>query len=244
MPLAVLPALEPEADPEAHFSVVDVDGSCLRVRESAGFDGKILDCVGNGALLQDLGSWVEVEAAGVIWRMVRTPAGFDGWAASEFLLKGDPSELLVDTPTPVPTSTPSPAEIVTSPPVVGTPTLENPPEAVASLTGLLVPIAGACLPELEDLLPNTPREYRAGVHEGIDLYDGVACVLLERGTEVLAIADGTIIRADTDFAEMTLGELDELLMRSQENGFTTEDCWQPARLGQCEAREIRGLIEV
>ena len=91
------------------------------------------------------------------------------------------------------------------------------------MTGLLVPVAGACLPELEPLLPNAPREYRAGIHEGIDLYDGVACVPLEKGTEVLAVAGGTVIRADRDFVEMTLEELDELLMRSQENGFTMEE---------------------
>ena len=213
LPSAVLPALEQETDPGAYFGVVDVDGSCLRVRESAGFDSKVLDCVGNDVLLQDLGRWVEVESGGVIWRMVRTPTGLEGWAASEFLLEEGPSEFLVSTPPSVPTS----------PPVAGTPSLENSPEAVTSLTGLLVPVAGACLPELEPLLPNAPREYRAGIHEGIDLYDGVACVPLEKGTEVLAVADGTVIRADRDFVEMTLEELDELLMRSQGNGFTMEE---------------------
>ena len=223
LPSAVLPALERETDPEVYFGVVDVDGSCLRVRESAGFDGRVLDCVGNDVLLQDLHRWVEVEPDGTIWRMVRTPAGLEGWAASEFLLEGGSSESLVSAPPPVPTSTASPVQIVTNPPIAGTPTLENSPEVVTSLTGLLVPVAGACLPELEILLPNAPREYRAGIHEGIDLYDGVACVPVERGTEVLAVAEGTVIRADRDFVEMTLGELDELLARSEENGFTTEE---------------------
>ena len=223
LPSAVLSALEQEIDPEAYFGVVDVDGSCLRVREPAGFDGKVLDCVGNDVLLQDLHRWVEIESGGMIWRMVRTPAGLEGWAASEFLLEVGPSEFLVRTPPPVPTSTTSPDQIVTSPPVAGTPALENSLEAVASLTGLLMPVVDACLPELELLLPNAPREYRAGIHEGIDLYDGVACVPVERGTEVVAMADGTVIRADRDFVEMTLGELDELLVRSQENGFTTEE---------------------
>ena len=83
-----------------------------------------------------------------------------------------PSEFLVSTPPPVPTSTP----------VAGTPALDSSLEAVTSLIGLLMPVASACLPELELLLPNVPREYRAGIHEGINLYDGVACVPLERGT--------------------------------------------------------------
>ena len=50
-----------------------------------------------------------------------------------------------------------------------------------SVDRLVMPIEGACLPEVAALLPNAPREYRAGIHEGIDLYDGYVCAPGEKG---------------------------------------------------------------
>lgn len=109
-----------------------------------------------------------------------------------------PNGEYVPTPTPVPTARP-----------------ENP---VGS--GFIVPIAGACLPDVPNLLPNAVREYRAGVHEGVDFFHGFSCVDIDVGTPVLAVAAGRVIRADHQFTEMTREELDEILNRSLQQGYT------------------------
>ena len=67
-----------------------------------------------------------------------------------------------------------------------------------------MPIAAACLPAFAGQLPNAPRAYRNGIHEGVDLYPGVACALIQAGTPVLAMAPGTVIRADWDYADLTV----------------------------------------
>ena len=88
---------------------------------------------------------------------------------------------------------------------------------------LVMPINGACLPEIPSLLPNAPRRYRAGIHEGIDFYDGYVCAPVRKGTEVVAVGSGVVIRADHDFVEMTTEQVGQLLRRSQEMGYTEEE---------------------
>jgi murein DD-endopeptidase MepM/ murein hydrolase activator NlpD len=71
-------------------------------------------------------------------------------------------------------------------------------------------------------MPNAPRDYRWGVHEGIDFYDGDACVPIERGMPVLAAKTGVVIRADHDYQAITAEEMDALLARSEQQGHTDE----------------------
>jgi LysM repeat protein len=87
-------------------------------------------------------------------------------------------------------------------------------------SGYLFPIGGSCLPNADNLMPNAPREYRAGIHEGVDFYTGYNCAPVQDGTPVLAVKFGTIIRADHDFVEMTPEKLDEILNRSKAQGYT------------------------
>ena len=57
------------------------------------------------------------------------------------------------TPTPIPpTATPTPPDLTV-------------------FRNFIYPIKGACLPSSDDLMPNAPREYRGGIHEGVDFYD-------------------------------------------------------------------------
>lgn len=114
------------------------------------------------------------------------------------------------TPTPTPTATPTP-----------------------SLTGFIFPLEGACLPSSDNLMPNAPRPYRAGIHEGIDFYPGFACAAGGQGAPVLAAKDGVVIRADWDFVEMTPQELQELLDRSQAQGYT-----DPEALDRFRGRQV------
>jgi murein DD-endopeptidase MepM/ murein hydrolase activator NlpD len=59
-------------------------------------------------------------------------------------------------------------------------------------------------------MPGASRSYRDGVHEGIDFYDVDNCTKIEKGTPVLAAKDGTVIRADLDYHDLTQPELDTL----------------------------------
>jgi murein DD-endopeptidase MepM/ murein hydrolase activator NlpD len=72
----------------------------------------------------------------------------------------------------------------------------------------IYPIAGACLPSSDALMPNASRDYRGGVHEGVDFYGSDNCTTIEKGTPVLAAKDGTVIRADHDYHPLTQEELD------------------------------------
>jgi len=101
------------------------------------------------------------------------------------------------------------------------------------LTGFVFPIRGAWLPSREDLLPNAPRTYRRGIHEGIDFYNGNACVPIRSGTPVVAAKDGVVIRSDTDFVEMTPAELEEVMQRVERQGYT-----DPESLDRFRGRQI------
>ena len=67
------------------------------------------------------------------------------------------------------------------------------------LSGFIVPVGGLDVPTEEQYLPNSPRAYRAGYHEGIDFP-------VTSGTPVVAAKAGTIARIDTDFTDWTTAE--------------------------------------
>lgn len=79
--------------------------------------------------------------------------------------------------------------------------------SLATLTGFAWPLAGACLPRGDQLMPNAPRPYRNGSHEGIDFYQTDNCTLIGKGTPVLAAKAGTVIRADLDYKDITAAEV-------------------------------------
>jgi len=76
------------------------------------------------------------------------------------------------------------------------------------LTGFAIPIPDACISEFEGHQPNSLREYRNGIHEGLDFYEFGSCVPLGLGSVVIAAKDGLIVRADGDYTELTQAELD------------------------------------
>ena len=101
------------------------------------------------------------------------------------------------------------------PTVVATTTAADP-----RLTGFSYPIAGACLPESDNLMPNAPREYRSGIHEGVDFYASDNCVDIPVNAPVMAVKAGKVIRADHSFVEMSPDELNGILARTQAQGYT------------------------
>lgn len=93
----------------------------------------------------------------------------------------------------------------TATPLAATSTPEPPDLTV--FHDFIFPIAGGCLPQSDNLMPNAPREYRGGTHEGVDLYGIDNCVTIEAGTPAIAGKDGIVIRADQDYRDLTPDEL-------------------------------------
>ncbi|HEY5638748.1 MAG TPA: LysM peptidoglycan-binding domain-containing M23 family metallopeptidase [Dehalococcoidia bacterium] len=87
-------------------------------------------------------------------------------------------------------------------------------------TGWLVPVEGACLPTDDNQMPNAPRDYRFGVHEGVDFFTGFSCVDVELGTPAFASKAGRVVRADHIYKPLTRSELDDLLAKVEEQGYT------------------------
>jgi hypothetical protein len=73
-------------------------------------------------------------------------------------------------------------------------------------------------------LAGAPRAYRNGIHEGFDFYDGaVSGAPIAYGTAIVAMASGTVIRADHGYVEMTRAEYDEVIQASRTVMVTPED---------------------
>ena len=102
----------------------------------------------------------------------------------------------------VPASTPEPLPFTPTPP----PSDLDP----ADLRGFAWPLEGACLPDSERLMPNSPREYRNSTHEGVDWYDLSSCARVSEGTPVMAMYDGVVLRADLGYLDLTTDALDGL----------------------------------
>jgi len=108
--------------------------------------------------------------------------------------------------------------------------------------GFKFPIEGACLPNVDKLMPNAPREYRAGIHEGVDFYAGYNCANVAEGTPVTAAKAGTVVRADHGFTEFTADELQELLNRSLAQGYTDAEALDRFRGRQVWVDHGNGVV--
>src|SRR5256714_5727526 len=81
------------------------------------------------------------------------------------------------------------------------------------LSGFIVPVGGTQVPMEEQYLPNSPRDYRAGYHEGIDFP-------VRAGTPVLAAKAGTIARIDSAFTDWTVEQEQAAFDAAQALGYT------------------------
>ena len=71
-----------------------------------------------------------------------------------------------------------------------------------SLPDFHLPFPNTILPDRPRSYPGARRLYRYGIHEGLDLYQ-LDSTGLRIGSPVLAIADGIVVRTDSDFSEMS-----------------------------------------
>jgi murein DD-endopeptidase MepM/ murein hydrolase activator NlpD len=119
-------------------------------------------------------------------------------------------------------------QVLTIPGVVASPAPSRTPPPVTTAADspigihTAMPVAGACLTTDDSQMPNAPRAYRAGVHEGVDFFTSYACVEIPKGTQVLAAADGVVIRTDHDYRALTQQEINDLEAKDLAQGYTDE----------------------
>jgi len=101
------------------------------------------------------------------------------------------------------------------------------------LSGFQLPVLGAKLPDADRLLPGARRAYRFGIHQGFDMYPGHVGVPTGYGAPVIAAKAGTIVRADTDYVDVSAEQYDEAIAISQE-ARTTPD----PQLDQLRGRQV------
>lgn len=97
----------------------------------------------------------------------------------------------------------------------------------------MVPVDGATISSRASHLPGAPRAYRNGTHEGFDFYHGTVSVEITYGTPIQAIAMGTVIRADTDYLELTLEAYEDVIDTAR-NSLSTP----PEILDQLRGRQV------
>ena len=90
---------------------------------------------------------------------------------------------------------------------------------------LQLPCDDIPVPKRAMRLPNAPRDYRSGIHRGVDFF-------ANWGTPVRAVADGIIIRADQDYEEIPADFREGLLETSAKVGHTPSDIFNSILLGQ------------
>jgi murein DD-endopeptidase MepM/ murein hydrolase activator NlpD len=91
-------------------------------------------------------------------------------------------------------------------------------------------------------MPGAPREYRKGIHEGVDFYDSDNCAFVGLGTEVVAAKAGTVVRADGAYEDLTEESLAELEARVDEVGGSSEEIEDAFRGRQVWIEHADGLV--
>ncbi len=109
-------------------------------------------------------------------------------------------------------------------------------------SGYVVPFPGATVTSRRHHLPGSPREYRNGIHQGFDWFNGVVSVPIEYGTPVLAIVQGTVVRADVEYQEMTLEEYQAVIDGSTKSLDPSPDLLDKLRGRQVWVRAPGGFV--
>ena len=109
------------------------------------------------------------------------------------------------------------------------------PPARSRVGPFIVPLAGHAVPSEAELLPESARDYRAGIHEGIDFP-------ADPGTPVLAAADGRIVRIDHGFSDWSASERAAALEAARDLGRTPTATLERIRGRQVWLDHGRGVV--
>ena len=90
---------------------------------------------------------------------------------------------------------------------------------------LVLPCKGIMVPKRASRLPNAPRDYRNGIHRGVDLF-------ANWGTDIRAVADGMVVRADHNYKEYPADFRVKMLKSSGKVGHTPSDIFNSILLGK------------
>lgn len=112
----------------------------------------------------------------------------------------------------------SPASSATSSALPSVTVTKGPVSGAKAPAGLWFPIPGASVPKDSNDLPGGARPYRHGVSQGFDFVNGDAGIPITYGQPVVAAAAGEIIRADTNYVEITPGAWKKLLAAVGKSG--------------------------
>ena len=134
-------------------------------------------------------------------------------------------------PAAAPRYTPMPA-VATTPPDAG----ERGARTYMRLWGMFaLPIEGGDIPADLELLPGALRDYRGGIHEGIDFP-------VPTDTPVLAAASGTVARVDASFLDWNREQQDIALYEALTLGYTPAATLDRIRGRQVWIDHGKGLI--
>ena len=90
---------------------------------------------------------------------------------------------------------------------------------------LILPCENIPVPKRTMRLPNAPRNYRNGIHRGIDFF-------ANWGTPIRAVAEGVVIRSDLHYEEVSPSFRESVLSSSARVGKTPSDIFNSVLLGQ------------
>jgi murein DD-endopeptidase MepM/ murein hydrolase activator NlpD len=102
-------------------------------------------------------------------------------------------------------------------------------------SAFILPIEGAEVPTDPELLPGAPRDYRGGIHEGIDF-------AADEGTPVHAAAAGTLIRVDASFLDWNREQQDVALYEALVLGYTPAATLDRIRGRQVWIDQGKGIV--
>lgn len=109
-------------------------------------------------------------------------------------------------------------------------------------SGYIVPVSNAKFSSRINHLPNAPRAYRNGIHEGYDFFNYNVGVGIDYGTPVIAVASGVVTRVDHGYVELTPLEYANIINEASIRPITPPDTLDKLRGRQVWIEHPGGYI--